>query len=143
MAKELLITETLTEEMKTAGAKLIKRLDEDNGQVISAFWLFSEEDRLWKLIIASELVISDGPISYYRRISTLNEQTKNTDQVISLHDIRVVGPDQKIVQLLPRVTATANGGSIAGTRNAINGVFIDDVYIYRTSRQPKNVPSFA
>jgi|APLak6261674355_1056100.scaffolds.fasta_scaffold00586_1 hypothetical protein len=134
MAKDVLVTEALSEQMISAGAKLVERLDTDGAQVKSAFWLFFPEERLWKLIIASPLVVSEGPRNFYKRIVVANQQAKAEEWVISLNDIGVTGTEHHIVQLLRFAVGT--GAGIAGirfSRNTINGYFIEDAYIYRSS----------
>lgn len=136
MAKDVLVIEALSEEMKKAGANLVTRLDADNAEVKSAFWLFSPEERLWKLIIASALVVSEGPRSFYKRIVTANQLAEIEESVISLNDISVTGVDNQTVQLLRLAIETSGGISdIRFSKNTINGVFIEDAYIYRSCTQ--------
>ena len=40
MAKDILVTERLTDSMIKAGAELVKRLDSKNSDVKSVFWLY-------------------------------------------------------------------------------------------------------
>jgi hypothetical protein len=134
MAKDILVTEALSEQMIKAGAKLIERLDANNSEVKSAFWLFFPEERLWKLVIASALVASEGPRNFYKRVVAANQQADTEESVISLNDIGVTGVDHQVVQLLRFAIGT--GGGISGirfSRNTINGIFIEDAYIYRSS----------
>ena len=49
MAKDILVTDMLSEQMIKAGAKLVERLDVDKSEVKSAFWLFFQEERLLTL----------------------------------------------------------------------------------------------
>lgn len=134
MAKDILVTEALSEQMVKAGAKLVERLDENKSDVKSAFWLFLPEERRWKLVIASTLVASEGPRNFYKRVVAANQQAETEESVISLNDIGVTGVEHQVVQLLRHAIGT--GGSISGirfSRNTINGIFIEDAYIYRSS----------
>lgn len=134
MAKDVLVTEALSEQMIGAGAKLVERLDADNSAVKSAFWLFFSDERLWKLIVASPLVVSEGPKNFYKRVVAANQRADAEEEVISLNDIGVTGPEYHIVQLLRVAVGTGSGISgIRFTRNTINGHFIEDAYIYRSS----------
>ena len=56
MAKEILVTENLTDSMMNAGEKMLARLDQKDAEVESAFWMLFPEEKLWKLIIASPQV---------------------------------------------------------------------------------------
>jgi hypothetical protein len=119
--------------MKT-GAKLIERLDAKNSEIKSAFWLYYSEEKTWKLIIASPLVDSEGPREYYKRVVDANGLASEAEDVISLNDVGVTNTSNQIVQLLKFMIST--GEDISGirfSRNTINGVFIEDAYIYRSN----------
>ena len=134
MAKDILVTESLTDSMMKAGAKLVERLDSDNAEVKSAFWLYISEEKIWKLIIASPLVDSEGPRIFYKKIDDANRLADDTEEIVSLNDVGVTNPTNQIVQLLKFAIGT--GGGISGirfSRNTINGMFIEDTYIYRSS----------
>lgn len=134
MAKDALVTEALSEHMISAGAKLVERLDANNSEVKSAFWLFISEERLWKLNVASPLVISEGPKNFYKRIVAANQLANEEEWVISLNDISVIGTEHQVVQLIRIAIGTVAGISgIRFSRNTINGYFIEDAYIFRSS----------
>jgi hypothetical protein len=134
MAKDILVTESLTDSMVKAGAKLVERLDAENANITSAFWIYFSEERSWKLIIASPKVDADGPREYYKKILDANEKAEASEEVVALDAIGVTGPSNQIVQLLKFAIGT--GGGISGirfSRNTINGFFIEDSYIYRSN----------
>lgn len=134
MAKDILVMDSLSDQMAEAGARLVERLDDDNAEVKSAFWLFSSENNKWKLIIASPLVGSEGPRKFYMRVDAANKKADADEVIVSLHDIEAVNTNNQIVELLNSSVET--GDSLSGIRffrNTINGVFIEDAYIYRTS----------
>lgn len=134
MAKDILVTESLTDSMMQAGAKLIERLDASNSDIKSAFWLYFSEEKIWKIIIASPLVDSEGPRNYYKRVVEANSQASEQEETISLNDVGVTSTSNQIVQLLKLAIGT--GGGISGirfSRNTINGMFIEDTYIYRSN----------
>lgn len=134
MAQDVLVTEALSQQMIEAGAKLVERLDKNSSMVKSAFWLFFSEERLWKLMVASPLVVSEGPKSFYKRVVAANQQADEDEWVISLNNIGVTGIDHHIVQLLRVAISTGDGISgMRFSRNTINGHFIEDAYIYRSS----------
>lgn len=134
MAKDILVTERLTDSMMKAGAELVDRLDKNSADVKSAFWLFLSEEQVWKLIVASPQVDSLGPREYYKKINEANQLARGSETVISLNDIGVSNTNHQIVQMLKIGIAT--GGGISGirfSRNTINGVFIEDTYVYRSN----------
>lgn len=134
MAKDILVTERLTDLMMSAGAELVTRLDENNADVRSAFWFYLSEDQVWKLIIASPQVDIAGPRAYYKKINDANLLAEETENVISLNDIGVSSTTNPIVQILKFAISTGDGiSSIRFSRNTINGIFIEDTYIYRSN----------
>ncbi|PJB78550.1 MAG: hypothetical protein CO095_00435 [Armatimonadetes bacterium CG_4_9_14_3_um_filter_58_7] len=135
MAKEVLVTETLSEQMVAAGLKLVERLDADHAGVAGVFWLFHSEEKRWELTIASPLVVTEGPRKFYKRVFAANQQASAEEYVISLHDIAVTGIDHQIVQLLRLAIDTGVGVSgVRFSRNTVNGVFIEDAYVYRSEK---------
>ncbi|MBP2701877.1 hypothetical protein [Photobacterium lucens] len=134
MAKDILVTERLTDSMMKAGAELVARLDKNNADVKSAFWFYLSEDQVWKFIVASPQVDTIGPREYYKKINEANLLAEDTENVISLNDIGVSNTQNQIVQTLKFAIGTGDGISgIRFSRNTINGIFIEDTYIYRSN----------
>lgn len=132
MAKELLVTEMLSEQMIMAGADLLKKLDESSCNVKAAFWMYFPDEKTWKYIVASPLVKDEGPRKYYKRIIDANAKIGNTENVISLNDISVSNIDNQLIQLLKFAISTGDSiSNIRFSKNTVNGVFIDDTHIYR------------
>lgn len=132
MVKEILVTELLSEQMISAGAELIEKLDDSSCQVKAAFWMFLPEEKTWKFIVASPLVKKDGPRKFYKRIIDANKKVAAEENIISLNDISVSDLDNKLVQLLKFAISTGDSiSNIRFAKNTINGVFIDDTHIYR------------
>lgn len=135
MAEETLVKESLTEEMKAAGAELTRKLDEAKWPVTASFWYFVSDDNQWKLIVASPKLESEGPKQSYEAISdALSTLRKYFD---GLDFISVVAPGNDVVQTLSLALNT--GPAIAGIRfskNMINGHYIDDAYVYRITPVP-------
>jgi len=134
MAKDILVTESLTDSMMKVGATLIERLDAKSSEIKSAFWLYFSEEKTWKLIISSPLVDSEGPRDYYKRVVKANGVASAEEEIISLNDVGVTNTSNQIVQLLKfMITTGDNISGIRFSRNTINGVFIEDAYIYRSN----------
>lgn len=132
MAKEILVTELLSEQMVSAGADLLKKLDDSSCRVKAAFWMFLPEEKTWKYILASPLVKEEGPRKYYKRIVDVSKDARTEDNIISLNDISVLNVDDQLIQLFKFAISTGDSiSNIRFTKNTINGVFIDDTHIYR------------
>jgi hypothetical protein len=135
MAKELLVTDALSEKMIQAGGKLVERLDADAANIKSALWLYFPDSRNWKLILASETVETDGPRKLYEKIQGANRSASEPEETVSLNDIVVSTPKHELISELAMMIGTGQGISgIRFTRNNINGIYIDDAYIYRSIR---------
>jgi len=132
MAKEILVTELLSEQMILAGVELLKKLDENSCRVKAAFWMLLPDEKTWRFILASPLVKEEGPRRYYKRIVNISKNAGTKDNIISLNDISVSGVDDQLIQLLKFTVKTGDSiSNIRISKNTINGVFIDDTHIYR------------
>lgn len=130
MAEEILVTDFLSNEMIAAGKNLVEQLDIDKAAIDRAFWLYNSEEKRWKLVIISKLVDDQGPKSFYNKIVSANSNIGS--QIISLNDIEAAGLNHKIAKLLGFIVGATKGiGGARLSRNTINGVFIEDVYLYR------------
>jgi hypothetical protein len=128
MAKASLVDEDIQ-----AGRRLIEVLDRRGVEIVGALWYYTSEDG-WRLLLATPSRDREGPIQAYQRIQeALGEQTA------LLMDISVRSPSDRLVQLLAGVVHTGPGiAGIRFTANAIDGMFIEDAYIYRL-----NLPAHA
>lgn len=134
MAKDILVTESLSDAMMNAGAKLVEKLDAEAAEVKSAFWLYFSEDKAWKLILTSPLVDTQGPREFYKKIMQIYNNATDNDEIISLNNIAVSGTYNQLVHALGALVRTDNGiKSIRMSKNMINGFFIEDVYLYRNN----------
>jgi len=134
MAKEILVTDRLTDNMTHSAAHLIAQLDKNDAQIKSAFWFFYPDKKMWRLILASPLVSMEGPKLFYKRILNATEELGD-DELLSLHDITASTMSNKIVQIIKSAVATKNNdiADIRYSKNSVNGTFIEDSLIYRSS----------
>lgn len=134
MGKTILVSDGLSDAMIDAGAKLLGRLDAQEIDVKSAFWLYSSEDRLWRLMLASPLIDIEGPLEYYRKIMEANCGVEDNEPTISLHDVVAVSTSDQLVKSFgAAVTPDDLTEGLRFSRNAIKGFFIEDAYIYRSN----------
>jgi hypothetical protein len=130
MAEETLVKEVLTDAMISAGADLTRQLDRSHWPVVGALWLYEPEINEWRLLLASPVVGSEGPLAAYRRVNAALETLLGSR--LSLEDISVVSPEDPRVRAL--ASAYQTGSEIEGRRvfrSAVNGHYIDDAYVYR------------
>lgn len=113
-----------------AGERLVRDLDKSGLTVTAALWFYMSDSDEWRLILAMPVVDEKGPRVAYEQVQA---QLKSLSQYeLSLQNISVVSPGDDLIKLLGAAINT--GSDIAHmrfTRNIINGVFIEDAYVYR------------
>jgi len=132
MVTEMVVKESLSSEMIFAGAELIRRLDETRFIVSASLWLYIPENNSWRFIIASPEIRTQGPKKAYKQVQTAISKMPENQPKIPLKDITVVDSNDPLISLLRGTIKTGDGISgIRFTHNVINGVLIEDAYIYR------------
>ena len=127
-----MVESILTQEMIKAGAALVEKLDEREFQPVAALWFYFPDTEKWKLVIAESEVVEMGPREVYLKIRQILDEHSDEIAGISLADVSLAKPDARIIDLL-RI-AIQTGPGISGIRfkgNTINGILIEDAYIYR------------
>ena len=121
------------------GRRLLDELRRSDSQfsvphfvVRSAFWLYRPDALDWRLFIATPLVDQRGPASAYTDVQGVLRSLPQP-LWISLQDISVVSPNDKLVQVMKKkashIPAGLAGVRVAGTR--IDDTYIEDAYVYR------------
>jgi len=129
---ELVVKESLSSEMIAAGAELTRRLDESGFLVSAAFWLYETDSNSWRFVIGSPEVRTKGLKAAYKTVQTVVAAIPEDHPKISLKDISVVDFTDPFISLLRVAVRTGDGiAAIRLGRNMINGVLIEDAYIYR------------
>lgn len=132
MVTEMVVKEALSDQMISAGAELIRRLDEAGLVVSAALWFFDADSNYWRLVIASPEVRDKGLKTIYSEVQSVVRTIPEDQSIISLKDISVTDSNDPLISLL-KVAIKTNGGisKLRFSRNMINGTLIEDSYIYR------------
>jgi hypothetical protein len=134
MAEEILLKETLTEEMKSLGASLTRTLDEARWPVVASFWYFEDDFNRWKLFLASPRVNTDGKKASYGAV--INALKALHQSRAALYNLTVVAPDHPLVRDLASVIQTGwTIGGIPFPRQVISGPIFEDAYVYRVTSE--------
>ena len=144
MAEEVVVKEQLTSDMILAGGELTRRLrqDKDFGLVCS-LWLYTSESNRWRLVMATPIVESSGPIHAYQLIQGIIGQDWPGELEMHLYTISVLRSNHSLVRALrslghfeiqdlphgPRPTPTVRAGKRI-TLSRVQDVFIEDALIY-------------
>jgi hypothetical protein len=132
MIKDVVVTDALSDEMIKAGETLLKKLDALNFIVDAALWFFLSEEKVWRFLIASPEVRQSGPRKAYKKVQTAINKLSEEELKIPLKDITVLDSKDQLISLLKVAIKTGKGISgIRFSRNVINGILIEDAYIYR------------
>jgi hypothetical protein len=132
MVENTLVKEGLTQEMISAGKWLTRQLSK-RMSVDAALWLYQSETNAWQLTIATPDVKTRGKRKLYHEIQTVLSKTSVDVEhsALRLSDIAIVANDDPLVSLLRKAMKVEKGISgIRFSRNAIDGQFIEDAYIY-------------
>lgn len=114
------------------GRQALEAFDELGPTTRCAFWIYRPDTGDWRLMVATPLVDSDGPLAAYDQIAT-TLQKKHLLEKLPLARISAIGTRDELLQLLRKVARTALG-STSGIRvreSVIKGVHVEDAYIYR------------
>lgn len=122
MDKNVLVEKDIKE-----GERLLRALDKADIEVRAALWFYMPENERWRFLVATPLVDEKGPKEAYAAIRKVLAQSSLG---ISLRQISVVSPNSDLIRLLSSAVSITPPG-IRFTGNVINGVFIEDAYIYR------------
>lgn len=132
MVTETVVKEALSKEMIDAGANLTRLLDENNFVATASLWFFNLDSGTWRYVIASPQVDTKGIKDAYKKVQEILLRFSNGDGSIHLKDVTLVSPGDHLILLLKIAIRTGNPISgIRFSKNLINGVLIEDAYIYR------------
>ena len=122
---------TMVNDDLEVGRQAVEAFDELGPTAKCAFWFYRSESGEWRFVVATPVVDRDGPREAYAEIAKTLGQ-KDLLEKLPLTRVAAVGTRDPLVQLLRTVVRT--GPKISGIRfqkNVINGVHIEDAYIYR------------
>lgn len=121
---------TLSQQMLDAGRSLIDDLDNCGEEVDAALWFLYPDTRTWKLLLSLPKASRKGPREAYRVIQ--KSMKRLGIATFGLDTIAVSRVNAPLFRLLRTAIKTGKAiGSIRFTSNVINGVSIEDAYIYR------------
>ena len=127
-----MVTKILVERDIDAGRALIEELDRQQIPVSAALWLYDDGDERYRLTIATSIYDS-GPLNAYGAVRRVLDGLAPKTHV-SLSDINVVSPNEPIVKAIQKTVKTGPGiGGVRFARNTINGIYIEDAWIYRSN----------
>lgn len=134
MGEKAVVVPMLTDAMIDSGRALVRQLDERDLSPDAAFWLYRPDRGDWTLVFVQAKFETQGPSWAYSRIRDVLAAAPQDSPELTLESISLASPRSPLVSLLRVAVSTGPGSNIASVRftsNVINGVLIDDAYIYR------------
>lgn len=115
-----------------SGKRFVALLDENNLNPQAAFWIYNSELDAWILLLGHLSGIDDDDDKFSETIAALYAPQASELPGLEMSDIGLAKANAPILELLNSVVNTGN--EILGinfTREEINGIVIDGVYLYR------------
>ena len=135
MAKEILVSQYLTDEMIGAGRALVEEVKKSKLQVVAAFWLYFEEAERWRLVLVSKRFNKEGPLTLYGELGKLiYDRDRQEVFGIRLENTTFMDANDRLVRALASANGlTERGNGLEGKRlphSTFNGEYVEDIYIY-------------
>jgi hypothetical protein len=121
----------LVKELIQDGERLLQELDRQQFPILAAFWYDSPERLAWNLYIVSEVAHQPGLREGYTSIQEVLAGLNGVS--LSLGDIMILSPRSTTFQDLRRTIEGVSQMSATGKRVNLEGVSLQDAYIYRWS----------
>ncbi|MBZ5563562.1 MAG: hypothetical protein LAP13_14225 [Acidobacteriia bacterium] len=121
----------LVKDLIEDGDRLLRELDRRHFPISAAFWYDSPDRLAWNLYIVSEVADAPGPLEAYMRIQQAMSGLKGVS--LSLDDIVILSPHSTAFRDLRRTIEGVSQMSASGKKVSLEGVALEDCYIYRWS----------
>ncbi len=124
---------TLSDQQIADGKRFIQGLDEAGVVSSAALWFWSVPNNIWHYVLASPLVEpnQEMPVKIAAVLALMP-----ADFTITRDTLRLYAPTAELIRNLQGLMQTGPGVSaIRMTGNVINGVRIEDAYVYRLNKR--------
>jgi hypothetical protein len=101
VAEQVLVKEQLGAERIAAADQITRRLrDDPEFELIASLWLYTTESNKWKLVVATPIVDSSGPIHAYQMIQGIIGDDAPSHLYVPLYSISVIRSHHSLVEAL-------------------------------------------
>lgn len=121
----------LVEKDIEAGKDIVRKLDEIEFNVTSAYWIYDSDSEIWRLIIASSFYDANGPKATYLKIRSVLDTFEESFS-ISLSNIHAVSPSDNFVKNMSKNIRVEGISDVRFGRLVIDGEYIEDALVYRS-----------
>jgi hypothetical protein len=128
-----MVARTLVEKDIEAGRRLLEELDKEKTDIGAALWYYLDDDDRWRLLLASRVVDTQGPLAAYKLVQNALAKLSK-DQKLELADMSMVSPSDDRIQAIHSAIKTGPGISeVRFSRKVANNIYIEDALVYRSS----------
>jgi hypothetical protein len=123
----------LSDKLIADGKRFVQALDEAGVVSTAVLWFWSAPANAWHYVVASPLVEpnQDLPVKIAAVMALMP-----ADSAVTRETLRLYPPNAEFIRTLQNLMQTGPGiSNIRTTDNFINGVHIEDAYIYRLNRR--------
>ena len=124
---------TLSDKLIADGKRFVQALDEAGVVTTAVLWFWSAQAKAWHYVVASPLVEpnQDMPVKIAAVLALMPPEF-----AVTRDNLRLYPPTADLIRMLQNLMQTGPGiSNIRTTDNLINGVRIEDAYIYRLNRR--------
>lgn len=111
-----------------AGEQFLRAADKSPVKIDAAFWHLDDADQ-WRFCIHTPLVDKYGEKYTYKKLQQIAAQHETR---IKVSDITLIREDHHLLRIL-RMFLSTDGkfSNLRMQRNTFNGIYIEDVFVYR------------
>ena len=124
----------LSEKSIADGRSFLQALDQAGIVSSAALWLWRPNENLWRYVLSSPLVQGKGndmPVKIAAVLATMP-----AGFAVDRNNLLLFPPDDPSIQTLHKAIQTGPGiTAMRMSGNVVNGVRIDDAYVYRLNRR--------
>jgi hypothetical protein len=120
--------DALVNDRVASGEAVVRALDDAGYPVAAAFWNYFGELEAWRLVIVPRDMRGEGVRDELLNIGRILRQSGTRFDV---SDIKVSPPGNALIRALSKFVRAEGLNGIRASRNWIDGVYIEDAYIYR------------
>jgi hypothetical protein len=130
MDKILLVGRALSSEMILAGELFVEKIEKSPLHLHLAMWFQSSPDDFWRFVLAFPEVRLEGPKTVYKKLRSISNRIPLAEYKIANDYISVIEERDPLVKAF-RSAIHVNNGGVRFSHSTINGLFIEDSYIYK------------
>lgn len=117
--------EPLVESDIAAGRELLRAFRQSGFPIVGAYWLYLTEDAKWKL-----MVVTDQPL---RRTRELYLSALSLEPELDLSKVQFVTPNDPVFKAIQTRANPSRSGDSRLSQSMVNGVYVDEAFIYRSA----------